>query len=101
MITSLESNIGCCQALPQSSGDSERLPFCFFVFFFFVVLFLSGFLWELGLCAPESSLHPGLIWHAPFYTNVFICVCLGLPQYRAKLLWHLNFSLGLHSLPCA
>lgn len=97
VISSLESNIGCCRApspalwrlLSVSLSASSGFCFCFYVFFFFLS---SGFLWELGLCAPESILHSGLIWHAPFYTDVFICVCLGLPRYRAKLLWHLYFS---------
>lgn len=78
---------------------SLSLPLRGFLLCFFFPFFPSGLLWELDLCAPESILRSELTWHAPFYTDVFMCV-LGPATIQSKVaVASLFLSLGLHSSP--
>lgn len=86
MITSLESNIGCCQALPQSSGDSERLPFCFFVFFFFFCcfVFIRLSLGTRSLCTREQFASWTYL-ACPFLYKCFYMCVLGPATIQGKV----------------
>lgn len=84
VISSLESNVGCCQVPSQPSGDCLLSASGFFCCFVSVFVFRFVFVFLIRLSLGTRSLHQRAFCildlpERPFCTDVFICVCLGLP----------------------